>query len=155
MISDPMMGRLAELEQRSRDAERQSKQAMQRMWLLEERIAELTAALGQTQSYVAVLGITRMQDRMVGALMRMQVVRRDTMATVMWYDAKDARDLKGIDVYMMKLRRRLTPQGIAVDTHWGIGWSMPNFSKARVRELVVASGGTVGLQPWFPEAAHA
>lgn len=104
---------------------------------LEERIAMLTAALGQDRLLWGVpLGLRRSHGRMLACLMKLPVVARDTMVAVLWHDAPDMRDPRTIDVLMSQMRFRLRPHGVQVETLCGVGWRLAPDMKLRVRAIV-------------------
>jgi two-component system, cell cycle response regulator CtrA len=48
-------------------------------------------------------------------------------------------DVKIIDVWICKMRRKLQPFGIEIKTCWGVGYEMPESSKAIAGELITAA----------------
>lgn len=47
----------------------------------------------------------------------------------------DQPDIKIIDVYICKVRKKLAPFGIEIVTRWGVGYAMPAESKKILREM--------------------
>lgn len=45
----------------------------------------------------------------------------------------DAPDLKIMDVFICKLRRKVRPFGVEIDTVWGIGWSLNSGLREKLR----------------------
>jgi two-component system cell cycle response regulator CtrA len=70
-------------------------------------------------------------------------VRRAQIWNYLYSDRLDGPDEKIIDVYISKLRRKLTPVGIEIVTLWGIGYAMPESSRDMVRQgpTAAAVGG--------------
>ena len=73
-----------------------------------------------------------------------------------WYGDRiaDPPDIKVIDVMVCKTRKKLALHGIEIRTVWGVGYEIPEESKARARQLMEASKrmgappalGTMGSQ---------
>lgn len=103
---------------------------------LRARIAELEEELGLAAQPPPIFDLTTQEAVMFGVLLKTANPRRSTfMAALYSGDADDPPDEKIIDVMICKLRKKLVPFGIMIETNWGEGFSMPEQSKVRAREL--------------------
>lgn len=101
---------------------------------LEERIRQLTGELHATE-YVAPhdLGLSMTQTRMLGLMLRHdRVVSADTLfeATRNRVTRRTEPDQKLMQVNIHKLREKLKPHGLVIETIFGFGWRLTNESRA-------------------------
>ena len=77
-----------------------------------------------------------------GALMKKEGVTKTGLMTALYADpgSDETPDEKIIDVFVCKLRKKVAPFGIAINTYWGNGYGMPPESKAVVRQLLAGEG---------------
>jgi DNA-binding response OmpR family regulator len=66
-------------------------------------------------------------------------------------------DPKILDVWLVKLRRKLKPYGVAFETIWGVGWRLPLSSYSRLIQLRQFSPGTTpeDVNKWLAPPAAA
>jgi two-component system cell cycle response regulator CtrA len=99
---------------------------------LRARIAELEEALGLAAQPTPMFGLTSQEAVMFGVLLKTANPRKATFMTAIYSDeADDPPDEKIIDVMICKMRKKLEPFGIKIDTSSGEGFSMAEESKAR------------------------
>src|ERR1700691_5180813 len=104
---------------------------------LRARIAELEEELGLAATPPPMFGLTTQEAVMFGVLLKTANPRKSTFMTVLYSDeADDPPDEKIIDVMICNIRKKLEPYDITINTNWGEGFSMPDESKARARELM-------------------
>lgn len=106
---------------------------------LAERVAQLEAALGL--GFLAPLGwrLTRDQHRIFGVLMAREMATKDAIMAALYRDTgRDEAEIKIVDVQVCKLRPKLKPFGIEIETVWGQGYRISPAGKARVRQLMDA-----------------
>lgn len=102
---------------------------------LRERVAELEAVLGVRFEAPVVMGLTGAESRLLGVLMKRDLVTKDAAMTALYVDrANDPPHDKIIDVFICKMRRKLDPYGVRIETLWGRGYRLP----AKSREALVA-----------------
>lgn len=107
---------------------------------LRARIAGLEEELGLAAQSPTMFGLTSQEAVMFGVLLKTANPRKSTFMTALYSDeADDPPDEKIIDVMICKMRKKLEPFEITIDTTWGAGFSMPQESKARARELMEAA----------------
>jgi two-component system cell cycle response regulator CtrA len=73
--------------------------------------------------------------------------RRETFMTALFSDRIDEPpDVKIIDVWICKMRRKLQPFGIEIKTCRGVGYEMTEASKVIARQLLPDTSPLDGLQ---------
>jgi hypothetical protein len=93
---------------------------------LRARIAELEEALGVATLPPPLFGLTSQEAVMFGVLLKTANPRKSTFMTALYSnEADDPPEEKIIDVFVCKMRKKLQPFGITIDTSWGEGFSMP------------------------------
>lgn len=103
-----------------------------------ERIAVLEEQLGMRLEAPLVLGLTGQETRIFGMLLKRDILTKDAgMLTLYGHrNAGEEAEPKIVDVFVCKMRKKLAPFGITIETHWGAGWSMPAEAKAIARALL-------------------
>ncbi|GAB4071727.1 helix-turn-helix domain-containing protein [Ancylobacter sonchi] len=105
---------------------------------LRQRVDQLETALGTDFIVPVEWRLTVSEARCVGVLLKRDVATKDAiMAALYRADGREEADIKIADVFICKIRKKLKPFGIAIETRYGIGWEIP----AR-REIVRLLGGT-------------
>jgi two-component system cell cycle response regulator CtrA len=61
------------------------------------------------------------------------------MAALYSLNPDDPPEVKIVDVFVCKMRKKLKPFGIEIKTNWGESYEIPEESKARARELMEAA----------------
>lgn len=105
---------------------------------LRERVAALEGQLGMLFDAPLVLELTGQEARIFGMLLRRDVLTKDAAMLGLYghRNADEEAEPKIIDVFICKMRKKLTPFGIAIETIWGRGYRMPAVSKAAAQALV-------------------
>lgn len=76
------------------------------------------------------LRLTGKESMMLARLLKGGVVSKQQFMTFL-YDGRDDPEIKIVEVYICKMRKKLIPQGIEVLTRWGTGYFMaPQTIKA-------------------------
>jgi len=102
---------------------------------LDEDVADIAALYGLTMSEACVL--TYLVKR-AGV-----VVGKGALLDAVALDPEDC-CLKLVDVYLCKLRRKLDPHGVQVETVWGIGYSL---SKQAAADIIARVDERRGIPP--------
>lgn len=103
---------------------------------LREEITRLKEALGQAVDLPVYLGLTTSEARVIGVLLAREAATKDTIMASLYRDgAKDEAEIKIVDVFICKARKKLAPFGITIETVWGQGYRMTPPMKAKLREL--------------------
>jgi DNA-binding response OmpR family regulator len=88
------------------------------------------------------LRLTRQEESVFKALMARAECTKVQLLEAAWptkVGMADEPDIKIVDVFVHKLRKKLGPHGIAILTRFGHGYSMPPESKAAVARLLEAA----------------
>lgn len=120
--------------------------AKARIAALEERVIELegqvekltSAILGQAPMAFMALGLTPHETGILGALMARPETRTKSQLMDALYGLRmtdEEPDQKIIDVFVCRLRRKLKPFGIKIETAWGQGYRLSAEDRQRVLAL--------------------
>lgn len=112
---------------------------------LRERVAWLERCLLGTASY-HILGLSAAEERVFGGLMSRDSFSKDQLLTLAYSDKVDADlpDIKIIDVFVCKIRKKLKPFGFGITTIWGRGYAIEPRTKDAVRSLMKSVGASDG-----------
>lgn len=108
---------------------------------LRDRVQELEELLGvskEQRDMMFSLKLSPQQTAFLGLIYRGDLVRRDAAYAVI-YGARpecDRPDDKILDVQLSRIRARLRPKGITIETQWGVGWFMTPKNKAILRGII-------------------
>lgn len=108
---------------------------------LRERIAQLEHLLGMgdpvpSEASPMPVHLTRSEERLFGVLRRRNIVTKDIAMMALYSDrAEDSPIDKVVDVFICKLRRKLRPFNIFIQTKWNEGYFIDAVSKLRIDEL--------------------
>ena len=115
--------------------------------LLRERLAYLEAILIPPGMRYDLLGLTAYEGRVLAALSRGEQMSKEQILAVAYSDRldQDLPELKIVDVWVCKIRKKLKPLGIDVETIWGEGHAVSADSRRRLTDLLAQlTGGSVG-----------
>jgi two-component system, cell cycle response regulator CtrA len=105
---------------------------------LRERVATLEDQLGMSVEASLALGLTPKEAQLFGLLLaRDTITKEQALANI--YGLRpdgDEPEIKIIDVFICKIRRKLRRFGVEITTHWGAGYSLDAENKARARALM-------------------
>lgn len=109
--------------------------------LLRARIAQLEGLLGFTIVAPLSFGLTPGEASVFGALMKRDLMTKETAMAAIYRDlGRDEAEIKIVDVFVCKMRKKLKPFDIIVETVWGHGYRIAPQVKDRVRSLFAAEG---------------
>lgn len=104
---------------------------------LSERVEQLEALLGMDIEPAQWLGLTAAEARVFGYLLQRGSASKGQIHTALYaYRAGDHPELKIVDVFVCKLRRKLKPAGIEIATMWGTGYAIDAENRARAQALI-------------------
>lgn len=106
-------------------------------WTLRERIAALEKQIG-FKPLPPGLGLTPYEEAVFLMLMHRDACTKEQLMSGV-YDHRyvgDLPNIKIIDVYICKLRKKLKGFGVAIDTHWGRGYSISPAAKRHANEMI-------------------
>lgn len=104
---------------------------------LRARVRELEQAAGG--EFVAPLawGLTTHETRVFGVLMVREIASKEQILDIVYDDPlKDKPAVKIVDVFVCKIRRKLEPFGVGIETLWGRGYFLTPETKAAVKGLL-------------------
>jgi two-component system cell cycle response regulator CtrA len=107
---------------------------------LREELATLRAELCAPDWVAPIeLKLTAKESQVLGCLCtQKRVLSKEALLRSM-YDSRCAADeipeLKIVDVFICKIRRKLKPYGISIETSWGNGYYLTDESRSKLTEL--------------------
>jgi DNA-binding response OmpR family regulator len=110
---------------------------------LQDKYNILLAELGQHIEVPLQFGLTRHEAGALGAIMARPIAFKSTIMAAIYADkvADDETPMeKIIDVFVCKLRKKLDPFGISVETVWGQGYKMSAENKQKILDLMRDEG---------------
>jgi DNA-binding response OmpR family regulator len=86
-------------------------------------------------------GLTGKEQRILGALLAREVCTKNQLMAAL-YDAgiDDEPQMKIIDVFVCKARKKLKPFGVLIDTVWGSGYKLSPQVKALAKAQISGMG---------------
>lgn len=109
---------------------------------LEDQIAVLERAMGFEILPPIEWGLTQAEARLLGALIERDLLTKDAAMAALYRDrGADEPELKIVDVFICKARKKLKPYGITIETRWGVGYFMTAAMKAVARAGLASAQG--------------
>lgn len=116
---------------------------------LRARVKELETAQATAQAtacddFAGVAGLTRKEACVVSTLVRRSPATKQRLYDALYGLAVDADtpEPKIVDVFICKIRKKLTPHGILIDTIWGVGYAITLENADKIRALAIAYGAS-------------
>lgn len=105
---------------------------------LRDRISELEAMLGMSFDSPAFLALTGKEAVVFGVLMKRNSVSKRMLMDALYGGRPDgdAAEEKIVDVFVCKLRAKLKPYGVDIETNWGQGYFMTAPMKSKANEIM-------------------
>jgi two-component system cell cycle response regulator CtrA len=104
---------------------------------LREKVRSLEETMGLRLDAPLIFQLTSHESRMFGALLKCELLTRQHAMNALYACRVDAEpEIKIIDVFICKLRKKLKPYEIEVETVRGRGYRMPAQSKTTARALL-------------------
>jgi DNA-binding response OmpR family regulator len=98
--------------------------------LLRARIAQLEELLGFTMGAPLVFRLTASEARVFGSLMKRDMVTKEHVMAALYRDnARDEAEIKIVDVFICKIRKKIEAYGVEIDTVWGQGYRLRSEMK--------------------------
>ncbi|HBJ84597.1 MAG TPA: heavy metal resistance protein CzcR [Verrucomicrobiales bacterium] len=103
-----------------------------------ERIEQLEAELGLAYPVPLVFGLTGQQTCIFGVLMARPFASNAALMLALYSDKTngDAAEPDIIKVHICKMRQKLKPFGVEIETMWGQGYRISDEHKAIVRAML-------------------
>ncbi|WP_421581112.1 winged helix-turn-helix domain-containing protein [Shinella sp. M31] len=94
---------------------------------LRERLRQLTEQLASTQFlFPRELGLTPTEETLFRHLLTRDVATRRSSMTILYSDRGEEPGENNIDIHIMRLRRKIGPQGVVITNVRGRGWRIDN-----------------------------
>ena len=106
----------------------------------DEEIVQLRAQLGMDFHTPMEWGLTGAEQRLFGVLMARATATKEQLMAGVYAGRMDQAEIKIIDVFVCKARKKLAVVGITISTIWGQGYMLPPESKALAKALIVEAG---------------
>jgi len=104
---------------------------------LRERIRQMEEAAGFNLEAPMEFLLSPLETRVMGVFMRHQRVSREQILQAVYaHRPNHIPEMKIVDVIVCKIRRKTTHFGIAIQTHWGLGYSLTPASKAIIKRFL-------------------
>lgn len=103
---------------------------------LRHRVRDLEAQLGITFSSPPQLMLTKQESVVFGLLMKNPLVRKEMAISALYLHQQDEAEIKIVDVFVCKLRKKLKPWNIQISTQWGQGYFLTPDSKVLARKML-------------------
>lgn len=121
---------------------------------LRERIFQLEEAMGFHWEPPVEFHLTGSEGAILGCLMAKPVATKEMIYTALYgMRIDDPPEQKIIDVLICKIRPKLRPWKIEIETVWGRGYSLNTDAKQRIRAMVEARDGRQQADPTARQTA--
>lgn len=113
-------------------------QARSTIEALRSRIEVMEAALLGTDPMPLVLRLTPHESLLLAFLLQREQASKDQILSALYSLRPDGDEpeMKIIDVYVCKIRKKLKPFGLEIVTLRGLGYAVPKVAKDRIRALM-------------------
>ena len=107
---------------------------------LRERIRQLEGLISLGKEMPAELRLSRMESKFLGLLYRRDIASKEAVMMVLYGHMISPPDDKVLNVFILRMRRKLASRGITIENLWGQGWTLPPGSKAIIKSLLSNNG---------------
>ncbi|OCC05155.1 hypothetical protein BA190_09580 [Labrys sp. WJW] len=90
--------------------------------------------------------LTALEERLFKALLSREQATKEQLLTAAYshvFSADEIPHVKIIDVLICKVRRKLTPFGVEINTIWGKGYSIPADMRQKVADIIKSEATAV------------
>ncbi len=119
------------------------------------RIIELEEILGLDIRLPNELGLTPIQTKMLGLLIKKDVVSLDAFYAALYGDLRDCDkpEPKIVEVHLSAIRKKLKKINSGVNNRWGIGWYLNNHDRDKLRMLTGAEARSITARDKWQQRA--
>jgi two-component system cell cycle response regulator CtrA len=103
---------------------------------LRARIRDLEEQLGFVFECPPQFCLTANEAKIFGLLLKKPLVTKEFAVSAIYLHKQDEAEIKIIDVWVCRMRRKLKPYGITIETVWGQGYRLPPESRAIAEKLL-------------------
>lgn len=102
---------------------------------LRDRIAQLEDAAGMNTLTPVEWCLTSSEMRVFGVLMARELATKTAIMAALYRSDREEPEIKIVDVFVCKARKKLQPFGIEIKTRWGEGYYLDATTKDAVRRF--------------------
>jgi two-component system cell cycle response regulator CtrA len=106
---------------------------------------ELKAKIGSEMTFPPVMRLTGLETTILSVLMLNPIASHRRISSAIIQSRHERKDVPSdlmVKVKICHLRKKLAPFGVTIETLWGRGYMMSEMDKAKIVELINASGKT-------------
>lgn len=103
---------------------------------LREKVRQLEEIIGFHLRAPVAFGLNRHEEMVLGALTKRDRMTKEQIMMALYSDRIESPDIRIIDVYICRLRKKLKEFGIEITTIWGIGYALTPASKAIIKQFL-------------------
>lgn len=103
---------------------------------LRDRIRLLEEMVGVSFEVPLAFGFTGKEREVFGCLLKNTLVKREHLMRVVYPPPYDDVEMKILDVFVCKIRKKLKPFDVSIETQWGEGYFIKPEGKKKVEELL-------------------
>lgn len=121
------------------DVERRLEVVEQENAILRERVAALEAILMDCYRPPIEWRLTGQEARVFGVMVNRDLATKDAIMAALYADKVSEDEIaepKIVDVFVCKIRRKLKPFGVNIETIWGQGYSLDAETRSRHRRQI-------------------
>jgi two-component system cell cycle response regulator CtrA len=109
---------------------------------LRARLVDLEREFGFYNTVPLIFGLTGSEEKVLSLLGARDVAsKQQIMTALMVYRGGDEEpEIKIVDVFVCKIRKKLKPFGVAIDTVWALGYRLTPENKKKVAEYLATEG---------------
>lgn len=106
--------------------------------ILRERVRQLEKRLGESATEIPIeLCLSPHESAMLAHMMGRKMCSKNDLMAALYGNLPDVDEpeIKIVDVFICKIRKKLKPFQIEIKTVWGRGFALPAASKQKLRDL--------------------
>ncbi len=105
---------------------------------LRERIKQLEQQIGMVVNVPLMMDVTASEAKVLGVLMERELATKEVIMLALYSTrgGDDEAEIKIVDVFICKVRKKIKKWGIEIKTSWGRGYYMEAESKAKMRSYL-------------------
>lgn len=103
---------------------------------LRDRLRLLEEMSGVSFEVPLAFGLTGKERAVFGCLLKNALVKREHLMRVVYPPPYDDVEMKILDVFVCKIRKKLKPFDVSIETQWGEGYFIAAEGKKKIAELL-------------------
>lgn len=103
---------------------------------LRHRVRDLEEKIGCHFETPPQFGLTRQEGALFGLLLKNPLVTKEFAISALYLHKQDEAEIKIVDVFICKTRKKLKPYSVEIETVWGRGYRLPPESRAIAEKLL-------------------